>query len=51
MLRIPSLRIMPGVQIAIAGENGAGKTSALTRIYDVDSGPSTSVAKTSERRP
>jgi ABC-type multidrug transport system fused ATPase/permease subunit len=41
MLRIPSLRIMPGEQMAVAGENGAGKSTfakLMTRIYDVDSG-------------
>jgi len=28
MLSIPSLRIIPGEQIAIVGENGAGKSNA-----------------------
>ncbi|MGA7293946.1 MAG: ABC transporter ATP-binding protein [Terriglobales bacterium] len=41
MLRIPSLRIMAGEQVAIAGENGAGKSTfakLIIRVYEVDSG-------------
>jgi ATP-binding cassette subfamily B protein len=41
MLHIPSLRILPGEQVAIAGDNGAGKSSLarlIARLYDPDSG-------------
>jgi ABC-type bacteriocin/lantibiotic exporter with double-glycine peptidase domain len=41
ILQIPILRIASGTQIAITGENGAGKSTfgkLLARIYDVDSG-------------
>ena len=41
MLRIPSLRIAAAEKLAIAGENGAGKSTAaklIARLYDVDSG-------------
>ena len=41
MLHIRSLRILPGEQVAIAGENGAGKSTVaklITRLYDPDSG-------------
>jgi ABC-type multidrug transport system fused ATPase/permease subunit len=41
MLHIPSLRILPGEHVAIAGENGAGKSTVaklIARLYDPDSG-------------
>ena len=41
MLRVPSLRILPGEKLAISGENGAGKstlTKLIARLYDVDGG-------------
>lgn len=41
MLHIGSLRISPGEQVAIAGENGAGKSTVaklIARLYDPDSG-------------
>jgi ABC-type bacteriocin/lantibiotic exporter with double-glycine peptidase domain len=41
MLQIPSLRVTPGEQVAIAGDNGAGKSTfakLIARIYDVDRG-------------
>jgi len=41
MLRIPSLRIAAGEKLAIAGVNGAGKSTMaklIARIYDVDRG-------------
>ena len=41
MLRVPSLRIPPGEKLAIAGENGTGKSTLaklIARIYDVDCG-------------
>ncbi len=41
MLQIPSLRVAPGEQLAIAGENGAGKSTfakLIARMYDVDRG-------------
>ena len=41
MLRVPSLRILAGEQVVIAGENGAGKSTLaklIARLYDADSG-------------
>lgn len=40
-LRVPSLHILAGEQVAVVGENGAGKSTfakLLTRIYDVQAG-------------
>ena len=41
MLRVPSLSILPGEKLVIAGENGAGKSTLaklIVRLYDVDCG-------------
>jgi ATP-binding cassette subfamily B protein len=41
MIRIPSLQIPAGTQLAITGVNGAGKSSLaklMARLYDVDAG-------------
>jgi ABC-type multidrug transport system fused ATPase/permease subunit len=41
MLRVPSLSILPGERLVIAGENGAGKSTLaklIVRLYDVDCG-------------
>jgi ATP-binding cassette subfamily B protein len=41
MLRLPSLSILPGERLVIAGENGAGKSTLaklIVRLYDVDCG-------------
>jgi ABC-type multidrug transport system fused ATPase/permease subunit len=41
MLHVPALQILPAEKIAIAGENGSGKSTfakLIARIYDVDAG-------------